>query len=565
MPVSLIARMFWFCCSGLMLIISTGATQDLVTRDDFVFYDTTTPHLQEALWPSVAFDNQHRVHESYYVSLDTGTIPHDREFFVYTTDNQGNQVLPTTRILPYTGPGDTVYVPRGWHPFTCNFAGEALIPYSNANILGFRIGANGNVHEHPIRVNCEDTLSSLTYESDAAGDINNQNVVALTWAATYGLVVNRIPVRLYYPEPDTLSAIIWAHEAPLTPMPGLEQLNWITQAPQIAVADDGRFVVSWIARNNDYMKILYVVFNADGTPATDIQLAECIGVDPFDPQACPRDWPNYLSLTMESDGDFYMIWFGALHNHIPGYEAAWHLWVRGFNADGSPKYDAMIVNDADSLFNTNVLMIPQITCNDSGYVVACWSDSRLHPKSSWGRLYYDVYVQKIDANGELIGHNVRVNNSHGNSGIFGTHYSVALDLAGQTVMAWRDEFSPYDIYAQLMPYHDIGLFVPGDINYDLSANVTDITDLVAYLFQGAKNVFWPRNLIDINGDSANGNVADLTYLVEYVFGGGPTPFTPDPGPRPPIDPPVLDKNLVPVQPAVAQPVPEEIIRRHRLR
>jgi hypothetical protein len=84
-----------------------------------------------------------------------------------------------------------------------------------------------------------------------------------------------------------------------------------------------------------------------------------------------------------------------------------------------------------------------------------------------------------------------------------------------------------------MPYDDIGTFVPGDINYDLSGNVADVTTLVNYLFRDAKNTFWPRNLIDFNGDGRKGNVADLTYLVDYLFRSGPLPCTPDPGIRPP--------------------------------
>ncbi len=56
---------------------------------------------------------------------------------------------------------------------------------------------------------------------------------------------------------------------------------------------------------------------------------------------------------------------------------------------------------------------------------------------------------------------------------------------------------------------------------DDQVNVSDLTYLVAYLFQGGPPppVFEEA---DVNADG-DLNVADLTYLVDYLFSGGPAP------------------------------------------
>lgn len=64
----------------------------------------------------------------------------------------------------------------------------------------------------------------------------------------------------------------------------------------------------------------------------------------------------------------------------------------------------------------------------------------------------------------------------------------------------------------------------GDVNYDLSRNVSDLTYLIAYYYRGGP----PPVCLqagDINRDFAE-NVSDLTYYIAYLFRGGPPPPTP---------------------------------------
>jgi len=61
----------------------------------------------------------------------------------------------------------------------------------------------------------------------------------------------------------------------------------------------------------------------------------------------------------------------------------------------------------------------------------------------------------------------------------------------------------------------------GDVNDDGAVNVSDLTNLVCFLFSGCPPLTCPDHL-DVDASGA-GNVSDLTYLVAHLFTGGPLP------------------------------------------
>jgi hypothetical protein len=66
-------------------------------------------------------------------------------------------------------------------------------------------------------------------------------------------------------------------------------------------------------------------------------------------------------------------------------------------------------------------------------------------------------------------------------------------------------------------------YTPGDINEDDIADISDVTELVCYMFQGCSDPCW-MNSTDINGDCCGPNIADLVYLIDYMFLGGDAPL-----------------------------------------
>jgi hypothetical protein len=245
-------------------------------------------------------------------------------------------------------------------------------------------------------------------------------------------------------------------------------------------------------------------------------------------------------MAMEADGDFYIIWNEAKLNN-PGYYTRKQIWMRGFDADGAPKYDGVHLNDADSLnMELGQIIFPAIACDDSGNVLVLWSDARnFVEENGWGSEKLDLFAQKIDPEGNLVGPNYLINDSRGTADIYSASSNCDMNNAGQAVMVWidwvwRPGAVPTDVLCQLMPYHDIGTFVPGDVNLDLVGNITDAVYLVQYIFGGSNVRFWPRDLPNLNGDAVAGNITDVVYLIAYIFAEGPVPFTPYDGIRPPL-------------------------------
>ena len=114
--------------------------------------------------------------------------------------------------------------------------------------------------------------------------------------------------------------------------------------PAIGIADDGAMAVAWIARCSEthFAHVFYALYNHDGTPRTSALMADC-DAGYLDTAACATANVHTLDLAMESDGDFYIVWYDLLLGApLPAVEK--HLWLRGFNADGTPKYDAVRIN-----------------------------------------------------------------------------------------------------------------------------------------------------------------------------------------------------------------------------
>ncbi len=529
---------------GLLLMSvclgDSARANSLVTRDDFLCYDTSRSFHPNGKWPYVALDGAGNISEINYIS--------DPRAYQYTRfDKLGNQSQSVIQFLPDSTNPDTAWKPWCATVISCNETGEAFIPYNAQadgycvkRVFGLLADSVGGPLKPTLCFTCESEFTDCEYKGIPDGDINVGGVAGLVWMqwnagppdSTFAIA------RLFYAGPDTLGPVIKPCDLPhpLAHLPGYEDYD-VFNEPQIGIADDGGFVIAWIAVF--YMPgalnkhVYYSVYNSEGTPTSGIRTADC-PIDVQDSSECVTKDAHHIGLAVESDGDFYIVWTDYLG---PYYWIRRHLWLRGFHADGLPKYDAIRITDSDSLWLHDAMIItPSVSCDDSGNVLVVWPDARLHPGSTFGSTFRDVFAQKVDPAGNLVGPNYRLNNNFGYADPSGVGTTGDVNNAGQAVVAWCNTNTTLRVSAQLMPYHDIGTFVPGDINSDLSGNVADLITLTGYLFQGEPNSFWPRDLTDFDGSSGT-NVADLVYFVDYLFFGGPLPQTPYDGIRPDPGPP----------------------------
>ncbi len=390
----------------------------------------------------------------------------------------------------------------------------------------FVIDSTGQSVVPPKCVNCDMLpVGYLEYFYRYNGAINNNSKVAVV---SYFDPTDFVFVRIYDYLTDSLSPVIDpnALTLPVIDEPGYWGGHNITRNPSIGIAADGSFAVAWIVHGDYFERIFYVAYNADYTPKTEVQMVDCSS-NWSDSANCTGEGIENVDLVMEADGDFYIAW--SAFQWLPIMNVSQHVWVRGFNADGSPKYDPVRVNDTDSLnFDVGEIGGVKLACDDSGNLLVGWSDPRNYPERHVSPK--NVYTQKVDPNGNLVGYNYRINNISESAGMYDG--ALGLNNSGQAMILWRNsgDSLPY-IAAQLMPYDDVGRFVPGDVTYDRVADILDLVAVVDYMFGGVRNTFWPRSLIDFDG-SGQHDISDLNYLINYMFVDGPVPVIPDEGIRP---------------------------------
>jgi hypothetical protein len=64
-------------------------------------------------------------------------------------------------------------------------------------------------------------------------------------------------------------------------------------------------------------------------------------------------------------------------------------------------------------------------------------------------------------------------------------------------------------------------YKPGDADYDMDVDVSDVVYLINYLFKGGPAPY-PLVAADVDGD-CDRDISDVIYLINYLFKGGPPP------------------------------------------
>jgi hypothetical protein len=201
----------------------------------------------------------------------------------------------------------------------------------------------------------------------------------------------------------------------------VNQLN-----PQVAVDDDGDFVISWQSAYQDGSGygIYAQRFNASG-----VAQGSEFRVNTF----TNANQAN-SSIAVDSDGDFVVVWTSA-NQDGSGYG----VYGQRYNASGVAQGSEFRVNTttAGNQARTNVAI------DDSGDFVVTWS-SNAQDGSGYG-----IYAQRYNASGVAQGSEFRVNTTTAGNQL---NSKVALDSDGDFVIVWQSGYSQdgngYGIYAQ---------------------------------------------------------------------------------------------------------------------
>ncbi len=194
----------------------------------------------------------------------------------------------------------------------------------------------------------------------AAQVLNEDARVAFSAASGNAITISDVDATALQPMEVTLGV---AHGTlTLTPLLGAEtQVNLTTasnqQAPKVAVAADGHYVVAWQSNNQDGSKFgIYArVYNADGSARSgEIQ----VNTITLDDQTQPV-------VAIDSSGRFVVAW----QNNDPARGGTgWDVYARTFDADGTALSTAKRIANTTAADQT----APAVSIDDGGNIVVAW-------------------------------------------------------------------------------------------------------------------------------------------------------------------------------------------------
>jgi hypothetical protein len=183
--------------------------------------------------------------------------------------------------------------------------------------------------------------------------------------------------------------------------------------PSISMRSDGHFVVIWKTQETSSSYISAQLFTPDGTRKGE----QIIITDPL--------YIVDLKVSMNSDGEFVVLWISELYN--PPWQLAHNLFLKVFSFQGNALTDKIRVNEVLDNCNNRE---PSIDHSNNGNFAVAWDGS--YPPMP--------FVQIFSSNGNRIGNNILIDNE------FGVTPSISMFTNNEFIVCWSNNNS---IYAQL--------------------------------------------------------------------------------------------------------------------
>jgi hypothetical protein len=192
------------------------------------------------------------------------------------------------------------------------------------------------------------------------------------------------------------------------------------RSPAVAMNSRGDYVIAWMSISGWEFGIRFQLFDEDG---------HRVGLNRTLEYSTGGDWP---AAAMDDEGRFALAWYTSAYYDIQGEVTVIEdVVVERFDAEGKSIGRARKANDAGQGRRGG----PAMAMNPSGEFVIAWQDGRngnqdVYPGDQ------DVYCQRYDSSGRLLGANQKVND---NPGIM-VPYSpaAAIDETGRYVIAWPE-------------------------------------------------------------------------------------------------------------------------------
>lgn len=198
--------------------------------------------------------------------------------------------------------------------------------------------------------------------------------------------------------------------------------------PAVAMDRSGCFSVVWYDQYNEYYSsdIYLQRYNASGdTSGENVKVHEELFVP-------GRDQVN-PAVAVAPQGRITVA-YSELYNGS-------NIWMKQYEPSGDSVATRLLLSDSAI---HQVKNYPAVAVGGNGYVAVAWEDQR---NSQINNDTFDIYLQWIDDNGQLLGGNIRVNDDATIQAQ--KNVSLAMSHAGDLWAVWQDEREgDYDIYAQ---------------------------------------------------------------------------------------------------------------------
>ena len=241
--------------------------------------------------------------------------------------------------------------------------------------------------------------------------------------------------------------------------------------PTIGVGISGNFVIAWQDNRNGNADIYCQRYNDNGTAlGSNFLVNDDIG----------SGYQSSPTIGVDGEDNFMIAW---TDNRNGNYD----IYCQRYDANGTVLgYNFLVNDDGDIKFQT----YPTIGVDGEGNFIIAWEDNR--------NGNYDIYCQRYNENGTTLGSNFRVNNDWGSSEQY--HPTIGLDSSSNFVIAWVDNRNGNaDIYAQR--YDIMGVVIGSNIR------VSD-DEGSSYQFSPTIGVDREDNFVIAWVDNRNGN-ADI--------------------------------------------------------